>query len=117
MTQVEKARTTYTLALIAGILIAAGSLLRVFFIPAWTFPMMPMGGMMGMWWWPFPSILGLISGLMVIIGGMMLYNRPEERIGWGVLILLFSILGLTGGIIAIIGAIMGIVAGIMALVE
>jgi hypothetical protein len=68
----------------------------------------PLGYMAGL------SLIGLVSGLIVIVGALMLNSRPQERFAWSVLIMVFSavsflnmggffiggLLGLAGGAIA-----------------
>jgi len=61
------------------------------------------------------SILGLISGAVMIASAMMFRNRPQDHIIWGVLVLVFALVSLAdmGGYF--IGAILGIVGGALAL--
>lgn len=61
------------------------------------------------------GIVGIVSGLLVIIAAFMLGNRPAEHVTWGAMILAFSIISFvdSGGII--VGAAFGIVAGALAL--
>lgn len=84
----------------------------------------PMGGMMGGWGagpgfmgggWLFP--LPLVSGAMVLFGAIMMNTRPQDTRTWGILVLVFSILGFTGMGFSILGAILGIIGGIIALSE
>lgn len=58
---------------------------------------------------------GLISGLIVLVSGIMLRIKPEQSAVFGVLILIFSVLSFfgTGGFVA--GAILGIIGGVMTL--
>jgi hypothetical protein len=77
------------------------------------------GAMAGMW------ILGLISGIIVLISAIMLNIRPGEATHgmracctlWGSMILIFSIVSLFGGSMGgfLIGAILGIAGGALAL--
>jgi len=72
------------------------------------------GGMMGVY--PIFSIIGLASGALVILGAVMLYNRPFEKDLWGAVIIAFSILGILGGMGGfMIGLVLGIVGGALAL--
>jgi hypothetical protein len=61
------------------------------------------------------GLFGLVSGIIVLVSGVMLRTSPSQRTLWGTLILVFSVLSFfgTGGFI--IGAILGIIGGIMAL--
>jgi len=77
-------------------------------------------GMMGSFGVPFGfmsglSLLGLISGILVIVGAIMLNTRPAEHTTWGTVILVFSIISLLGMGGFFIGAILGIVGGALAL--
>ncbi len=51
------------------------------------------------------GIIGIVTGLIVIVGGVMMYVRPQQHVVWGVLVLVISILSIFGGA----GAILGIV--------
>ena len=84
----------------------------------------PMGGMMGGSWgdgpwfmggWLFP--LSLVAGAMVLFGAIMMNTRSRETRSWGIIVLIFSILGLTGMGLSILGGVIGIVGGAMALSE
>jgi len=114
----EKPTVAFTLALISGILVLLGGLARMMWAwtPFWGGMMGP--GMMGMWmpWFGYTfSAIGLVSGLVILVGGLMLQSRPDQAQTWGVLILVFAVVSLfsMGGFLA--GAILGIVAGILAL--
>jgi hypothetical protein len=61
------------------------------------------------------SFLGLISGIVVIVGALMLNARPAEHLTWGALILFFSIISFAGMGGFWIGALMGIAGGAIAL--
>ena len=68
----------------------------------------PLGYMAGL------SLIGLVSGVIVVVGALMLNSRPQEGFAWSVLIMVFSavsflnmggffiggLLGLAGGAIA-----------------
>ena len=76
---------------------------------------MMIGLMMGVY--PIFSIIGFASGALVILGAVMLYNRPSESQIWSSLILAFSllsILGAMGGFM--VGLLMGVLGGIFGLV-
>ena len=82
-----------------------------------NFQASPMGGMMGgmMGGWLFP--LSLVAGAMVLFGAIMMNARPQETRIWGVIVLVFAIVGFTGMGFSILGAILGIIGGIIALSE
>ena len=58
---------------------------------------------------------GLISGLIVLGSGVMLRMYPNQSVLFGLLIVIFSILGFLGTGGFIIGAVLGIAGGIMTL--
>jgi FtsH-binding integral membrane protein len=109
MSEPKMVTTAVIISLVAGILIILGSL----YATIW-----------GIW-----MILGVVSGIFVLISAIMLKIRPGEGTRglrvccrmWGTMILVFSIVSLfagsVGGFIgAIIGAILGIVGAALALV-
>ncbi|MCZ2809694.1 MAG: DUF6114 domain-containing protein [Candidatus Bathyarchaeota archaeon] len=61
------------------------------------------------------SLIGLVSGIIVIIGVVMLNIRPTEHTGWGTVILVFSIISFLGMGEFLIGAVLDIVGGTLAL--
>ena len=77
-------------------------------------------GMMGSFGLPFGLmggliLVGLVSGIFVILGAVMLNSRPAEHTGWGTVILVFSITSFLGMGGFLIGAILGIVGGAFAI--
>ncbi len=107
------------LSVIAGALILTGALLPLMYTP-WGMMHGGMGMMSGWQWYQsgmpsIPSIVGLISGSLIILASIMLGNRIHERRGWGILILVASIVSLLsmGGFI--IGSILGIISGALIL--
>ena len=61
------------------------------------------------------SLIGLVSGIFVIIGAVMVNTRPIEHVSWGLIILVFSITSFLGTGGFIIGAILGIMGGVLAM--
>jgi hypothetical protein len=62
------------------------------------------------------SVISIGSGVVLIIGGYLIYRKPEIAGKWGVAILVASVVGLFsmgGGFF--IGSILGIIGGILAL--
>ncbi len=59
--------------------------------------------------------LELIAGVVVVSSGAMLRSKPDQRVLWGTLILVLSVLSFFGSGGFVIGAILGIIGGIMAL--
>jgi len=74
-------------------------------------------GMMG--WFGFSGMLGLVgivSGALIIVGSVMLYEHPAQHSRWGVMILvlsLFSVFG-TGMAGFGIGFVLSLIGGILA---
>jgi hypothetical protein len=126
----EKGSTAFAISLASGMIIIFGSVMPWLF--STNFQTSPMGWMMsgrgmmswGMGWWAGPGfggswflLLPLIAGIMVLVGAIMINVRPQEKRIWGVLVLVFSIIGFTGMGFSILGAILGIIGGIIALSE
>jgi len=131
MSTIEKPTAPFILSLIAGVLIIAGGGTGMM----WASSGMPMyGGMMGgmmdgmMGGWQgmmggmgfggflsIMTILGVISGVIVLIGSVMLYSQPAQVQTWGTIILVFSIISLFGMGGFFIGAVLGFVGGILAI--
>jgi hypothetical protein len=61
------------------------------------------------------SVFGLISGAIMIVGGVMFHLQPEDHVTWGILVLIFSLVSFVdmGGYF--IGGILGIVGGALAI--
>ena len=75
---------------------------------------MSMGMMMG--FAPALTVLGLGSGVIVLLGSAMLYSRPSESQLWGAIILTFSVVSILGGMGGLlVGLVLGIASGILAL--
>jgi len=77
-------------------------------------------GMMGSLGIPFGfmsglSLVGFVSGTLVIVAAAMLSSRPAEHEAWGVMILVFSVISFLGMGGFLIGAILGIVGGAFAI--
>jgi len=125
------------LTLAGGALILAGGLLSL----AWSTSFAPvmsgmtccnmmdgmmMGGMMhgGDWWmgnqfW-FNMMYGLslaaiASGLIVIISGIMISRKPSNSQMWGIITIVFSVIGILGMGGFILGTVLGTLGGILAL--
>ena len=113
----SKPVAAFALSLVAGVFILLGSVVMSMF--ALGFPGMMMGGMMVPWMLGSVPVLvafGIASGIMVILGAVMLYTRSAENHLWGAIILAFSlvsILGSMGGLL--VGLVLGMLGGILAL--
>ena len=117
----KRSSSAFALSLVGGILIILGSILMGLLFShfeTWMNGMMGggmMGGMMGtmMGGWFFG--ISLIAGILVILGAVMMNLRPQETTLWGIIVLVFSVIGFTGMGLSIIGAIIGIIGGAMAI--
>ena len=77
-------------------------------------------GMMGSLGVPFSlmqglMLVGLASGIIVIVGAVMINARPTEHFAWGVIILIFSVISFLGMGGFVVGAILGIIGGAFAM--
>ena len=62
--------------------------------------------------WPWFSIL---AGIVVLLGAIMLYVRPQQRRNWGVAILIASALNLFEGMGGLLAGVLGVIGGILAM--
>ena len=129
MTASRSPEGAFLLSLVGGALILAGSVVVMIWasggMQAWAGPMGSMmggyGGMMGgigfsgTGVFSGMSFLGLIAGILVLVGAVMLRNRPEQATTWGTIILVFSVVSLFGMGGFFIGAVLGFVGGLLAL--
>lgn len=113
-----KSNTAFALSLSGGILM----LLSGWISWRWWTQGMPVGwggpwgSMMGGWNMMWGSIpwLGLLSGLIVLIGAILLNAQPEQSVSWGIVILIFSVISLWGMGGFFIGAVLGVIGGALA---
>jgi hypothetical protein len=122
----QKPTVAFVLSLLSGILTLIGGL-TVTYVGVWRFGFMErvMRGYRYAfaagpgYFSPFVSfmgMLGIIFGVIVIVSAVMLNRQPRQHQTWGVLILIFSILGIFGGMAGyIVGLILGIVGGALAI--
>lgn len=120
----------FILSLIGGVFILLGAAIMSMF----AFGTLNMSGMMGMMtgtmsgmyggtgmgmmvgFAPVLAVLGFASGILVILGAVMLYSRPIESQLWGAIILAFSLVSILGGMGGfVVGLILGVVGGTLAL--
>ena len=123
----------FVLGLVAGVFILLGSVVMSMF--AFGNPVMAMSGiggigMMGGSMAGFDGVMavmmgysfvfrlvGLESGVLVIVGSVMLYDRPSEGQTWSAVILAFSLLSIVGAMGGfMVGLVMGVLGGILGLV-
>lgn len=62
--------------------------------------------------WPW---FGTVAGIVVLIGAVMLYIRPQERRGWGVAILVISALDFFIGWGGLLAGVLGVIGGALAM--
>ena len=123
MSSQETPLTAFILSLIGGAFI----LVSGFALSLWSLYGGPwfngmMRGMTMMGRFGFPSnlmvgfeLVGLISGVLVVIGAIMMRVHPGEHVAWGTIVLVFSITSFLGMGGFIIGALLGIAGGALAL--
>lgn len=116
----KKSSSAFALSLAGGILIILGSIVWLLFFANLQSSMHDrMGGMMGgmmvgmMSGW-FLSI-PIVAGILVIIGAIMLNAQPRQNTLWGIIIVIFSIVGFTGMGLSFLGSILGIIGGAIAI--
>ncbi len=129
----ERPVVAFVISLIAGILVLGGGAMMTFAgSPYYWGPYGPMmrgyySGMMGGYygmmggfglagtWFQVVAVIGAAAGIMILVGAIMVYNRPARASSWGALILAFSIVSLLamGGFF--LGAILGVVGGVLAM--
>ncbi len=63
------------------------------------------------------AVLLIVSGVLVLTGALMLNSLAQQFSIWGVVILVFSAVGLFagGGFLASVGSLLGMVAGVLAI--
>lgn len=120
MQTTEKPMLAFVLSLLAGLwMLAAGGMVCGF---GWEGMMGGRHGMGGwMWgrgmqsfgvWWPW---FGVVAGIVVLIGAVMLYIKPEQRQGWGVAILVASALNVFVGMGGLPAGALGVIGGVLAM--
>ncbi len=110
----EKPTAAFVLSLIGGILILLGAIV-VMVLASVIGSFMVIGG-------ADPNIaylygaVGLIFAILVLVGAVMLWMKPQQHVMWGVVVLLFSLFSIitSGGFF--IGLILGLVGGILGIV-
>jgi hypothetical protein len=116
----NRSSSAFALSLAGGILIILGSIVSLLFFDSLQSSMHDrmggiMGGMMiGMMSGWFLSI-PIVAGILVIIGAVIINARPQQTTLWGIIIVIFSIVGFTGMGLSFLGSILGIIGGALAL--
>ena len=67
------------------------------------------------------GLLGIVSGAGVLLGSLLLYWVPRQRVGWGVMVLIFAVTGLfsafgTAFLLTLPGIALALVGGSLAIV-
>lgn len=118
---------SFTVSLISGVLILIGGVMMMGLarFPYFGDMMGSYAWMMGVeygmtvgygWAWFYVlSFIGIISGILVLVGAIMLYREPAKAYTWGTLILVFSVLSFFGMGGFMIGALLGVVGGALAI--
>ncbi|MEK6987407.1 MAG: DUF6114 domain-containing protein [Candidatus Thermoplasmatota archaeon] len=104
---VDRPITPFILSLLGGLLIVAGG---VFGLVFFNYSYYPYGSTLVF------AMVAITTGIVVLAGCAMLYQRPDQHVIWGVLIVVFSVMslfswlgGLFGGFF--VGMVLGIVGG------
>jgi hypothetical protein len=119
----------FIVSLIAGLLVLGGSGMMTTFSSGVPYYGGMMGGYYGMMggyygmmqgsgfggWFYALAAIGLVSGVIILIGAIMVYTQPGRASTWGVLILVFSLVSFFGMGGFFLGAILGVVGGILAM--
>lgn len=123
----ERPVAPFVLSLIGGLLILGGGGVMSGFSGAGYYGGMMRGyygmmngyyGMMGGYgsgWFFALAAIGAVSGIIVTLGAVMVYNQVGRASTWGTLILVFSLLSFLGMGGFFLGAALGAVGGIMAI--
>jgi hypothetical protein len=117
MEQGKRPTKAFRLAIIAGFLIVINSTL-VGIAAAWfpaVFPTLPGSTSTDQSVLFRLTAVGLASGVLVLLGGMLLHYKPSHMRAWGVMIIVFSLTSLVTAGGFIIGFILGIIGGAFAL--
>lgn len=128
----ERPNEAYIFSLIAGTLILLGAFLNFVFNLVFrglfvTIMRNMMERMMGFPYWAeianwlsglmlSLSLIGLVSGAVVIYASTMLRSKPTQHSTWGAIIIVFSILSIFGALAGFgIGMLLGITGGVLAI--
>ncbi len=122
MSKIESVKEGFNVP--SGLSLAAGVIILFGGIASWVWHTVffsHMGWMMSApWFTPMllgTSLVGTVSGAMVILGAIMMSQRPHESHKWGVIVLVFSLLSLFGMGGFLIGTVLGIIGGVLALAK
>ena len=127
----ERATAAFVLSLLAGLwMLSAGGMMGGFGMGGmmraqggpYGYGITHFQGMGGWMWgsgmhafgmsWPW---LGVIGGIVVLIGAVMLYVRPEQRRSWGLAILVISAVDVFVGMGGLLAGALGVIGGALAM--
>ena len=107
----EKPTAAFVLSLIGGIFGILGAI--VWLIVGAIFALFPTFGLGA----SLLGVIGLVFSIIVILGGVMMYVKPEQHVMWGVIVLILTIVSIPFTFAgAIIGFILGLIGGILGIV-
>src|SRR2546427_5384112 len=109
----EKPTSAFVLSLIGGIFILLGAIVVMALASVIGSLMLIGGGDPNLAY--LYGAVGLIFAILVLVGAVMLWMKPQQHVMWGVVVLLFSLFSIitTGGFF--IGLILGLIGGILGL--
>ena len=108
MSQESYPSAAYVLSIIAGIFVILGGLIMAAIGAIVSIFAFGVGAIFG--------LLGIVWGIIILVGAINLRSHPEQRMTWGAIILIFSIISWFGGIGGLlIGFLLGLIGGILAL--
>jgi len=118
--RIEQPTAAFVLSLLAGLWMMAGggmmgSMMSGFGwhgMGGWMWGRAGIGEFRTAMWWPWFSA---IAGIIVLVGAVMLYVRPERRRSWGVVILVASALDFLSGMMGLLAGTLGVIGGVLAM--
>lgn len=111
---VERPVGAFVLSLLAGIWMVGVGLMMYRWAGAtsWMWGHGMMGGYLG---WGRMPWLGLIFGIVVTVGAIAIYLRPDKASGWGITILVASAVNVLFGMGGLLAGLLGIAGGAWAI--
>lgn len=102
------------MSLLAGIWMVGMALMTYRWAEAasWMWGHGMMGGYLG---WGRTPWLGLIFGIVVLVGAIAIYLRPDKSPGWGIAILVASAVNVLFGMGGLLAGLLGIAGGAWAI--
>ena len=107
----SKPTTAFALSLVGGIFVLLGGLSVMMLGAILSFlPILGKG-------FALVGDIGALCGVVMLVGGALMYVMPDRHLIWGILVLVFSILSWVGAIGGFaIGFLLGLVGGILGIV-